>query len=105
MLNRSGRVAERPRLYAKAEQALRQRLAIDSMQAGVVQHGLYLRAKQCKWPARRAALRQHLHQTRGRCALFDTERYTRHLEDAFTLMWLRHTQGLAPADIEVPARA
>ena len=56
-------------------------------------------------PARRAALRQHLHQTRGRCALFDTERYTRHLEDAFTQMWLRHTQGLAPADIEVPARA
>lgn len=50
------------------------------------------------------ALRQHLQQQRLHCPLFDTERYTRHLEDAFALMWLRHEQGQAPADIEVPAR-
>lgn len=51
------------------------------------------------------SVRQQLLVNRDSCPLFDSERYTRHLEDALALMWLRHERGLEPADMEVPTRA
>jgi predicted O-linked N-acetylglucosamine transferase (SPINDLY family) len=49
-------------------------------------------------------LRQRLATHRGHCALFDTQRFCRHLEDAYTTMWRRHQQDLAPASFVVEPR-
>jgi len=55
-------------------------------------------------PARLARLRAHLEQVRPRAALFDTARYCRHLEDAYTGICARHFSGAPPADLWVAAR-
>lgn len=54
-------------------------------------------------PETRAALRERLLANRATSPLFDIERYTRHLEVAYRLMWERHVTGLGPGDLEVPA--
>ncbi len=48
-------------------------------------------------PERLAAFRQKLNASRHELALFDAERFTRHLETAFQLMWMVHCAGDAPA--------
>jgi predicted O-linked N-acetylglucosamine transferase (SPINDLY family) len=54
-------------------------------------------------PARLAALKQRL-ATEGRSSpLFDTDRFRRHLESAYEIMWARAEQGKAPAGFVVPA--
>ena len=50
-----------------------------------------------------AALRDKLACNRLQTPLFDTERFTRHLERAYELMWERHARGLPPAPLHVPA--
>ena len=54
-------------------------------------------------PEELAALRDKLAYNRLRTPLFDTERFTRHLERAYELMWERHVRGLPPAPLHVPA--
>lgn len=41
---------------------------------------------------------------RRRQPLFQTERFVRHLEDAYELMWQRHRRGLPPEHLVVPPR-
>ena len=48
-----------------------------------------------------AGLRAKLARNRGSSALFDTARFTRHLEAAFETMWMRHQQGEPPASFAV----
>lgn len=50
-------------------------------------------------PERLAALKAKLVRDRHTAALFDTARFTRNLEAAFTAMAQRYRQGLSPADI------
>ena len=52
-------------------------------------------------PERLTALRAKLADSRLRAPLFDTERFARHLESAFEMMWQRHVQGLPPAPLRV----
>lgn len=47
------------------------------------------------------AVRAKLVQNRDGCALFDTARFTHHLESAYVAMWERHRQGLPPAGFAV----
>ncbi|MEH6875636.1 MAG: tetratricopeptide repeat protein [Candidatus Competibacter sp.] len=54
-------------------------------------------------PTELAALRDKLVYNRLRTPLFDTERFTRHLERAYELMWERDLQGLPPAPLHVSA--
>ncbi|MFO1395979.1 MAG: tetratricopeptide repeat protein [Burkholderiales bacterium] len=54
-------------------------------------------------PARLATLRRRLHDQRMTCALFDSERYTRHLESAYETMVARSRAGEAPAAFAVPS--
>jgi predicted O-linked N-acetylglucosamine transferase (SPINDLY family) len=54
-------------------------------------------------PAMLAELRSRLARNRMTCALFDTVRYCRHLEAAYTMMWERHQRGEAPQAFTVPA--
>lgn len=49
-LNNLGRVLEREREFAEAEQCLLDSLKIDGKQYEVLQHVIRLRQRQCKWP-------------------------------------------------------
>ncbi len=49
-LNQLGRVMEQSGLLAEAEKYLMRSLVLDPEQPNVVQHYLYIRQKQCKWP-------------------------------------------------------
>ncbi len=55
-------------------------------------------------PERLGALRRKLADKRLTCPLFDTERYVRHLESGYQLMWENHLAGNPPRHIEVPVR-
>jgi protein O-GlcNAc transferase len=48
-----------------------------------------------------AAVKAKLAATRDHCTLFDTTRFTRHLESAYVTMWERHEKGLPPASFAV----
>jgi protein O-GlcNAc transferase len=50
-----------------------------------------------------AALRANLAANRAGCALFDTARFTRHVEAAYSRMWERHRRGEPPAAFAVDA--
>ena len=52
-------------------------------------------------PARLAAIRSKLARNRDTEPLFDTRRFTRHLEAAYATMWERHQAGLPPAHFAV----
>jgi predicted O-linked N-acetylglucosamine transferase (SPINDLY family) len=54
-------------------------------------------------PARAAALKAKLAAAIPTAPLFNTPRFTRHLEAAYRLMWQRHAAGLAPEGFAVPA--
>jgi protein O-GlcNAc transferase len=47
------------------------------------------------------ALKAGLAQGRATCPLFDTARFTRHLESAYHTMWQRHQAGEPPASFAV----
>lgn len=53
-------------------------------------------------PAELATLREKLADHRLRTPLFDTERFARHLEQAYTMMWDRYSRNLPPAPLHVP---
>jgi predicted O-linked N-acetylglucosamine transferase (SPINDLY family) len=52
-------------------------------------------------PARLAAVRARLARNRASCALFDTERFRRHLESAYATMWERQRRGEPPEGFSV----
>jgi protein O-GlcNAc transferase len=54
-------------------------------------------------PARLAALRQKLARNRDVFPLFDTARFTRHMEAAYTTMWERAQRGEPPQGFAVAA--
>jgi predicted O-linked N-acetylglucosamine transferase (SPINDLY family) len=54
---------------------------------------------------RLAKIRTKLARNRKTHALFNTQRFTRKLESAFTTMWERHRRGLAPASFAVDGPA
>nr|WP_229169196.1 hypothetical protein [Bradyrhizobium altum] len=54
-------------------------------------------------PSRLAALRTRLAANRLTAPLFDTRRFTRHIEAAYTAMYERHRAGITPDHIVVPA--
>ncbi|MGY3583078.1 protein O-GlcNAc transferase [Bradyrhizobium sp. USDA 4341] len=54
-------------------------------------------------PSRLAALRTRLAANRLTAPLFDTKRFTRDIEAAYTAMYERHRAGIAPDHIVVPA--
>jgi len=53
-------------------------------------------------PERLAAIKSKLLRNRDIEPLFDTVRFTRYLESAYTSMWERHQAGLPPASFAVP---
>ena len=55
-----------------------------------------------KDPAAHAALKAKLERNRNASALFDTARFTRHLEAAYTMMCEHHQRGREPQSFSVP---
>ena len=55
-------------------------------------------------PQTLAALGQRLAAERSTAPLFDSARYTKHLEAAFAAMWQRHLAGLEPDHAQVARR-
>jgi protein O-GlcNAc transferase len=53
-------------------------------------------------PTKLAALKQKISANRLTTPLFDTRRFTRHIEAAYVAMHERHCAGLAPEHIVVP---
>jgi predicted O-linked N-acetylglucosamine transferase (SPINDLY family) len=53
-------------------------------------------------PEQLGDLRVRLARNRGNHPLFDTQRFCRHLETAYTVMWGRHRAGLRPESFAVP---
>ncbi len=53
-------------------------------------------------PATLAGLRRRLAAARATAPLFDSPRFTRHLERAYRTMWDRHAAGLPPESFTVP---
>jgi len=53
-------------------------------------------------PARLATVKSRLAHNRDSQPLFDTERFTRHIEAAYTEMWERSERGEAPENFSVP---
>lgn len=53
-------------------------------------------------PGRLAALRRRLAETRMEVPLFDSRRFTRHLERAYGIMWEAHVAGQPPRPFAVP---
>ncbi|MUO79263.1 hypothetical protein GOZ78_16860 [Agrobacterium vitis] len=56
-------------------------------------------------PSRLLALRERIVANRHTTPLFDTDRFTHHLEDAYRMMVARAKAGLEPDHIDVPARS
>jgi predicted O-linked N-acetylglucosamine transferase (SPINDLY family) len=56
-------------------------------------------------PQKAASLKNKVARHRGTHALFDTARFTRHLERAFSGMWQRHRRGEPPQGFSVEADA
>ena len=54
-------------------------------------------------PRALAHLKTTLEKNRDTCALFDTARFTRHLEAAYLMMWDRYKAGKRPASFSVDA--
>ena len=54
-------------------------------------------------PARVAALKAKLAAAIPAAPLFNTPRFTRHLESAYRMMWQRHAAGLPPEGFAVPS--
>ena len=54
-------------------------------------------------PVELAELHAKLAENRLRTPLFDTERFARHLERGYEMMWERHARGLPPAPLWVPS--
>jgi predicted O-linked N-acetylglucosamine transferase (SPINDLY family) len=52
-------------------------------------------------PGRLASLRQKLAQNRNNCPLFDSARYTRHLETAYSNMYERAARGERPESFDI----
>jgi len=52
-------------------------------------------------PEKLASIDRRLAKNRDTTSLFDTKRFTRHLEEAFSEMVERRRAGLAPADLFV----
>ena len=55
-----------------------------------------LALKLARQPALLQSIRRKLEQDRLSCPLFDTDRFRRHIETAYTTMWEMHRRGETP---------
>lgn len=88
---------------ARVSESLLAAAGIDGLVADDAEDFVHRAVALAASPDRIGALKAHIEENRFRAPLFDSERYTRHLENAYRLMADRARAGLAPALIDVPA--
>lgn len=76
-------------------------LGLDDLVTTSLEEYVDLAVRLAQDPAALGKLRQRLAANREREPLFDTPRYARNLERAFSKMWARHSAGLAPMSFTV----
>jgi predicted O-linked N-acetylglucosamine transferase (SPINDLY family) len=79
-------------------------VGLESLSVGSREQYVRLAVELAADPGRLGRLRAHLEEARARAPLFDTERYCRHLEDAYGEIHARHRRGEPPADVRVAPR-
>jgi protein O-GlcNAc transferase len=85
--------------------SLLQAVGLDELVTASLEDYEALALKLAKDPALLASLKHKLAGNRDRYPLFDTARFTRHIEAAYTMMWERHQKGLAPDHFTVEPAA
>ncbi len=83
--------------------SLLQAVGLPELIAGSTQEYEAMALDLATHPEKLRALRDRLAAQRTTSALFDTPRFTRHLEDGYTQIWIRYQSGLLPTDIRVVA--
>lgn len=86
---------------ARVAASLLQAVGLPELIAGSLEEYEERAVRLATAPTELAGLRAKLADNRLRAPLFDTERFARHLEQAYQLVWERHTQGLPPALLRV----
>ncbi|KAA3519747.1 hypothetical protein GOZ96_10510 [Agrobacterium vitis] len=87
----------------RVSESLLKAVGLDQLVADDEEAFVSLAAELARKPDKIAALKNHLAASRHAAPLFDTLRFTRHLERAYEMMAERARAGLAPARIDVPA--
>ncbi|HWU64673.1 MAG TPA: hypothetical protein VN112_21845 [Ensifer sp.] len=88
---------------SRVSESLLTALGLDELVAKDERAFVDMAVSMARSPLRRRALKTRIDQNRMRMPLFDTERFTRHLETAFEMMVARASKGLAPEAFDVPA--
>jgi predicted O-linked N-acetylglucosamine transferase (SPINDLY family) len=76
-------------------------VGLPELIAESIEHYEQLALELLRTPERLTALRERLSDPRSRSALFDTQRFTRHLECAYTQMIERYRLGLPPTHLRI----
>ena len=88
---------------ARVSESLLKAARIDGLVAEDAEDFVHRAVALAASPDRISALKARIEENRFRAPLFDSERFTRHLENAYRLMADQARLGLAPALIDVPA--
>ncbi|MBB4954615.1 putative O-linked N-acetylglucosamine transferase (SPINDLY family) [Agrobacterium vitis] len=89
---------------SRVSQSLLTAIGVPELVADSPDHMVDLAASLAQDRPRLNAIRMKIAENRFTAPLFDTERFTRHLEHAYGLMVERQKAGLEPDHIDVPAR-
>lgn len=89
---------------SRVSESLLRAIGMEELVAETPDDYVALAVNLARAPSELQAVREKLLRNRFTLPLFDTERFTRHLEDAFTIMAERCRHGEAPDHIGVPAR-
>lgn len=88
--------------FSRASVSLLQAAGLPELCVGSIEEYEGLALKLAQAPALLATFRERLQAARFSRPLFDSERYRRHLETAYQLMYEHCLAGKAPADFDVP---
>lgn len=88
---------------SRVSESLLDALGMPELVAGNAREYVALCVRLAGDPAELQALKEKLAANRFRAPLFDTERFTRHLETAYRMMVDRARDGLEPDHMDVPA--
>jgi predicted O-linked N-acetylglucosamine transferase (SPINDLY family) len=76
-------------------------VGLPELVAGTLEEYATLASMLACEPPLLARIKEKLARNRSTCALFDTARFTRHIEAAYAAMWERHLRGERPASFSV----
>ena len=76
-------------------------VGLPELAAGTLEEYAALASMLARDPSLLARIKEKLARNRSTCVLFDTARFTRHIEAAYSAMWDRYLRGEPPASFFV----